>query len=86
MTKWMWTEADFEQLNWHDCKIHAMAFVAEENFQHEFVLDVDYIFEWVCETALIHFWMSPATLVFEHYSDLRFLGDNFRCYDDPQIN
>lgn len=84
--KWVWTEADFEQMSWHDCKIHAMAFVAEANFQHEFVLDVDYIFEWVYGDDLIHFWISPATLVFENYNDLCFAGENFRYYDDPQID
>ena len=68
--KWLWTEADFEIMGWHDARIYAVAFL-EETF--EFALDVDYIFEWVKpEPPAEHFtfWVSPCTLVFENVSEL----------------
>ena len=68
--KWIWTEADFEQMGWHDIQIRAIAF-RPANF--EFVLDIDYIFQWVQpqEDSFYRFWVSPATLVFKNVYDLR---------------
>jgi hypothetical protein len=40
----VWTEADFEQMGWHDVHIHAVAFRPEI---FELWLDIDYIFGWV---------------------------------------
>ena len=43
LEKTIWTDTDFEQMNWHDCPIHAFSF--NDNF--ELLLDIDYIFKWV---------------------------------------
>ena len=44
LEKWIWTEADFDVMGWHDSQIHATAFFPED---FELVLDIDYIFDWV---------------------------------------
>lgn len=70
LDKWVWTEADFEQMGWHDAHIYAFAFVPEE---FEFVLDIDYILEWVHPApgeTYFKFWVAPATLVFENVNEL----------------
>jgi len=66
----IWTENDFEKMQWHDCKIYAMAFDGEK---FELIFDIDYIVEWVTlnegETSF-KFWVSPATLVFRNVYDI----------------
>jgi hypothetical protein len=68
----VWTEADFEQMGWHDVHVHAVAFRPQI---FELWLDMDYIFRWVDphdgETHY-SFWVAPATLVFENVYDLKF--------------
>ena len=81
--KWLWTEADFEIMGWHDARIHAVAFL-EETF--EFALDIDYIFEWVKPVPPAEhftFWLSPCTLVFENVSELAI---DLAPYDDLSID
>ena len=70
LEKWIWTEADFEVMGWHDCQIHAMAFFPE-NF--ELVFDIDYLFEWIDpqpNETFFKFWVAPATLVFNNVYDV----------------
>jgi len=70
--KWIWTDGDFQEMNWHDCYIHACAFNPEE---FEFTLDLDYILKWIQpepNETLFHFEVSPATLVFENVYDIIF--------------
>ena len=69
--KWLWTDADFESMGWHDVRIHAMAFHGNT---YEIAFDVDYIFEWIPPDSgktYSEFWVSPATLVFENVNKLR---------------
>jgi hypothetical protein len=70
--KRIWTNDDFDEMNWHDCYTHAFAFNSEK---FEFILDIDYIFQWVSpkssETAF-KFLVSPASLVFENVYDIVF--------------
>jgi len=64
--KWIWTEADFEKMGWHDSHIYAMAFLPHD---FEIVFDIDYILKWVhpqLDETYFKFWVSPATLVFEN--------------------
>ena len=68
----VWTEADFEQMGWHDVHIRAIAFHPEI---FEFWLDIDYIFKWVAPgTGETHysFWIAPATLAFENLYNVKF--------------
>jgi hypothetical protein len=72
LEKWVWSEADFEVMGWHDSRIHALAFLLDE---FEMVFDIDYILQWVhpqIEETHFKFWVSPATLVFENVYDVEF--------------
>lgn len=68
--KWIWTDADFDRMNWHDNHILAVACLQKTQ---EFLLDIDYICQWICpspiaENRSIWFWIAPATLIFEGVS------------------
>jgi hypothetical protein len=65
--KSVWSESDFEVMGWHDCTIYGIQFAGNV------VLDIDYIFKWVLDEndSAYKFWVSPATLVFEHVRDLK---------------
>lgn len=67
--KFVWTESDFEQMNWRDASVYAFAFLPK---RAEFVLDIDYILGRT-EQAVnqSNFLVAPATLVFENISDFR---------------
>lgn len=62
-TRTRWTDSDFEEMNWHDVHIHAIAAVPATS---ELLFDVDYITEWYCDPVDKHasFLLTPATLVF----------------------
>jgi hypothetical protein len=66
--KSLWTHDDFEQMCWHDCRLHAFGMVDDfDPHEHEVRLDIDYIFQWVCTedgSGVTGFWIAPATLVF----------------------
>lgn len=65
LEKSLWTEADFDQMGWHDNKIHALAFMEEKQ---ELLFDLDYIFQWVDPQEgenHFSFWIAPCTLVFQ---------------------
>jgi hypothetical protein len=71
LTKATWTDADFEEMGWHDCRIHAVSIGEYDDDtlpSARLLLDLDYIVCWV-DPALFRrhftFWISPATLVFE---------------------
>lgn len=72
LEKAVWTTDDFEQMGWHDCHIHAVAF---QSAGHRLLLDVDYIYRWVNPLpgeTYFRFWISPCTLVFENVHDFNF--------------
>ena len=67
-----WTDADFDQMGWHDCAVHALAFETAPYCQG-LLVDLDYIVEWSCPTppaTTYSFWVCPATLVFDPAWDL----------------
>lgn len=68
LDKSIFTEIDFDKMQWHDNPIHAITF--GDNF--ELLLDIDYIFEWIIKGNKYVFWISPCTLVFENVYDLIF--------------
>jgi hypothetical protein len=77
MEKWIWTQADFDVMGWHDSQIHAMAFFSED---FELVFDIDYIFHWVDtqpNETHFKFWVAPATLVFKNVHDVEFDIDSY---------
>ena len=72
LEKMIWTESDYDKMGWHDSKIHAISFRPDK---FEFLLDLDYIFEWVNPSDNeqdYKFWVSPVTMVFENTYDVCF--------------
>lgn len=68
--KLVWTEADFDEMGWHDVHVHAFRLIIETG---EVCFDIDYIFQWVVPVPpddYFRFWVAPATLIFEHSSDV----------------
>lgn len=70
-TQLVWTERDFDQMSWHDCRLHGIGFVDDfDPHLHELRLDIDYIMKWCHSTTPGEedgFWIAPATLVFDAY-------------------
>ncbi len=69
------TEADFDQLSWHDCHIWGVELragdPAEDNWTSDLVLDIDFIAEWLCGVSGgAEFRVAPAILVFHGVTDL----------------
>lgn len=83
LEKDIWTEADFDQMGWHDSTIYKMV------LSGDLALDIDYIFKWnqpEVEGLIFTFWVAPSTLVFKSIRDLRFdlevlLDDAFQIDD-----
>ena len=70
LEKWIWTDGEFDDMNWHACTIHA--FASPDNY--DLALDIDYIFRWVNspDKKSYNFWIAPATLVFENVTNIDF--------------
>lgn len=76
LEKTVWSETDFEQMGWHDVHVHGISFGPEykEHGTADFILDIDYIFEWIKPIPPERFfknWVAPCTLVFEGAYDLK---------------
>src|SRR4051794_31607780 len=67
-----WTDADFEDMGWHDCTIHGFRFDQDGEYQNDLVLDLDYIIEWI-ETpgCAYQFRVAPAQLRFRNVDNLK---------------
>lgn len=73
LSKSAWSDADFEEMGWHDATIHGLSVQATEEILPRLLLDLDYIVRWVHPVppaTHFSFWVSPATLVFEDVWDL----------------
>ena len=73
LAKAVWTEADFDQMSWHDNQVHAIALEPALPEPGRLLLDIDYIVQWVPPqppSDLLSFWICPATLVFDPAWDL----------------
>jgi hypothetical protein len=73
VAKTIWTDADFDAMDWHDNAVHAIALEPEPSDPGRFLLDIDYIIQWVPPEApatTLSFWICPATLVFDKAWDL----------------
>jgi hypothetical protein len=65
------TEEAFEEMGWHDCQVHSIAFFPDEN---EIGFDIDYILKWVkpgSDETYFKFWVSPATLIFHNVNEVK---------------
>ena len=71
-----YTDAQFDQLSWHDCSIWGLALEnggGEPAFEPaDLALDIDFIVEWLCAAGSpARFRVAPAALVFHNVTDLR---------------
>ncbi len=69
LEKQVWTDADFEQMGWHDCNIYKI------RLTEDLALDIDYILQWNnpdLEGLPFTFWVAPATLIFTSVQNLTF--------------
>lgn len=61
----VWTEADFDEMSWHDNHVHGIRFIEGKDGEGDLILDVDYILEWLKdEGAGFRFRILPVTLTF----------------------
>jgi len=63
----IWTDADFEQMGWHDGSIYKI------RLTQDLELDIDYILQWNkpdIDGLPFTFWIAPATLVFKSVRNL----------------
>ena len=75
-----WTEADFDELSWHDNAVHSIRVVEGEYGSGKLVLDIDFILEWLCgESGETTFRIAPATLEFREVTHLKIALD----YETP---
>ena len=70
------TEAEFDQLSWHDCHIWGFELRAgnpdDDDWTSDFAFDIDFIVEWICGVdGGAQFKVAPATLVFHGVTDPR---------------
>ncbi len=71
LEKTIWVDADFARMGWHDASIWAMA---ANPAAFEFLVDLDYIFQWVQPApgeTYFKFWVAPVTMVFENAADVK---------------
>lgn len=68
-----WTEADFDEMSWHDCQVNSIAFDQDGEWQSDLVLDLVFIVEWLCGAdKRCRFRVAPAVLRFTNVNNLRF--------------
>jgi hypothetical protein len=72
LDKKIWTDANFEEMGWHDATIYKI------RLAKDLELDIDYILQWnqpEIENTPFTFWVAPATLVFKNVMNLEFEFD-----------
>jgi len=66
-----WTHLDFERMSWHDNHVHGFSLTQGEYGAGTFVLDLDYILEWIkLASGDVGFRIAPATLTFHDVTNL----------------
>ena len=68
----VWTEADYENMSWHDCHVHGFEILEGIHGEGELTLDIDYITEWRSgANGKYQFVIAPARLTFKGVSQLQ---------------
>jgi hypothetical protein len=74
LDKYVWTDADFDRMGWHDCYIHGFhSGLRPERGEYDFLIDLDYIVRCVQPVPgdpRLSFWIAPATLVFHSANEI----------------
>lgn len=65
-----WSTDDYDEMSWHDNHVHGIRIVEGEHGSGEFILDLDYILEWLppVDGGHLRFRVAPATLIFHNVS------------------
>lgn len=71
MTSRVWTDAEFDEMSWHDNHIHALRIVEVSDGAGDLILDVDHIVEWIEKKPGFIFQIVPVTLTFHDVMFLR---------------
>ena len=72
MESQVWTDAQFDEMSWHDNHVHAFRIVETSDGAGDLILDVDHIVEWIkCEETGFNFRIVPVTLTFHDVMFLR---------------
>jgi hypothetical protein len=79
MTDQVWTDADYDTMSWHDAAVHGLRFIEGEHGTGEFVLDIDYILEWIPVGQVFQVRVQPATLTFRGVFGLKLSLDYASC-------
>ena len=67
-----WSDAHFDQMNWHDNHVHGIGIREGQWGAGELSLDIDYILEWLpAKDGTVAFRIAPARLTFSEVTDLR---------------
>ena len=67
--KEVWTNDDFQDMGWHDCRLYAVKFPQEAL---ELTLDIDYIFKWEkLKNDRFRFLVAPCNLTFQGVLSLK---------------
>jgi hypothetical protein len=70
LEKFIWTDADYEQMCWHDVVVHGILVHPEK---WEILFDIDYIVKWFSPEPpekYFKYLVSPATLIFDGVNSL----------------
>jgi hypothetical protein len=66
-----WNESNFDELSWHDNRVHGISICGGQYNEGELVLDIDFIVEWLCGVdRTCRFRLAPAVLTFHGVFDL----------------
>jgi hypothetical protein len=65
MSAQVWTDAQFDEMSWHDNHVHALRLVETGDGAGDLILDVDHIVEWIkTSEGAFQFRILPVTLTF----------------------
>lgn len=75
LDKNVWTQDDFEQMGWHDCRIYGLTISPTDKlWSTDLIFDIDYVFKWVkpiLPESTFSFWIAPCTLIFKETFSLK---------------
>ncbi|HEY3999706.1 MAG TPA: hypothetical protein VGO93_12610 [Candidatus Xenobia bacterium] len=77
VVKPIWSDADFDELGWHDATLHALGYahaLGAEPWLGRLLMDIDYIVHWIGPQPgrqYLSFDVAPAKLVFYEAADIQ---------------
>jgi hypothetical protein len=71
MSDHIWTDAQFDEMSWHDNPVHGLRIVEGPYEAGELILDLDYILEWIKDEEGFRFRTPPTHLRFREGTNLR---------------